>query len=84
MIIQTECFRESSCKHCKTAMVEEKNQAAFLGLPPWEFEGKYYYLASQKKNLNILWQISRKVDVFKFGTLFYIDISSVPFGKFRC
>ena len=34
MIIHAERFRESSCKHCKTAMDEEKNLAAFFGLPP--------------------------------------------------
>ena len=30
MILQAECFRESSCKHCKTAMLVEKNLADFL------------------------------------------------------
>ena len=40
MIIQTEHFRESSCKPCKTAVVVEKKLAALFGLPPWEFEGK--------------------------------------------
>ena len=25
-----------------------------------------------------------KIDVLKFGTLFYIDNFLVPFGKFRC
>ena len=30
MIIQIEHFRESSCKHCKTAVRVEKNLATFL------------------------------------------------------
>ena len=38
MIIQTECCRESSCK----------KSSSFFGLPNWEFEGKYYYLARKK------------------------------------
>ena len=29
MIIQTECVRESSCKHYKTTVLVEKNVAAF-------------------------------------------------------
>ena len=29
-IIQTERFRESSCKHCKTALLIEKNLADFM------------------------------------------------------
>ena len=40
MMRQTERFRESSCKDCKTAVLVEKTLAAFSGLPPWEFEGK--------------------------------------------
>ena len=39
-IIQTERFRESSCKHCKTAMVVEKNQVAFLACHSGSFKGK--------------------------------------------
>ena len=35
--VQTECFQESSCKHCKTAALVEKNVGTFLA---WEFEGK--------------------------------------------
>ena len=30
MIIQTDRFRESSCKHCKTAVLVEKSLSAFL------------------------------------------------------
>ena len=30
MTIQTERFRELSCKHCKTAVLVEKNLVAFL------------------------------------------------------
>ena len=48
MIMRTKCFPESSCKHCKTAVLVKKNQAAFLALPPWEFEGKVLQLARKK------------------------------------
>ena len=42
MITLTERFRASSCKHYKAA---EKKLAALLPFHPWEFMGKYHYLA---------------------------------------
>ena len=48
---QTERFQESSCKHCKTAVLVEKNVAAFLA---WEFEGKVLLFSLPEKNLKIL------------------------------
>ena len=45
MIIQSERFRESSCKYCTTAVVVEKNLAAFLACHRGSLRGKYYYLA---------------------------------------
>ena len=55
MIIQTECFRESSCKHCKTAVVAEKNLAGFLACHLQSLRGKYYPFSLLEKKLNILW-----------------------------
>ena len=52
MITQTERFQASSCKHCKTAMLVEKNLASFLA---WEFEGKVLLFSLLEKNLSILW-----------------------------
>ena len=49
LIIQTEHFRESSRKHYKTAVVVEKNLAAFLACHRGSLRGKYYYLTCQKK-----------------------------------
>ena len=54
MITQNERSRESSCKHCKTAMLVEKNVTA-CGLLPWEFEEKILLLSLLEKNVNILW-----------------------------
>ena len=45
MIIQTERFRESGYKHCKTAVVVEKNLAPFLDCHRGSLREKYYYLA---------------------------------------
>ena len=45
LITQTERFRESNCKHCKTTMLAEINVSGFFGFPPWEFGGKHYYFA---------------------------------------
>ena len=42
IIIQTERFRESSCKHCKIAVLVEKNLAAFLACSLGSLGGKYY------------------------------------------
>ena len=43
--IQTERFGESSCKkHCKTALLVEKDLAAFLGCHVGSLNGKYYHL----------------------------------------
>ena len=47
MIIPTDCFRESSCKHCKTAVLVEENLAAC-------FACHRRSLACQKKNLKVL------------------------------
>ena len=44
MIIQTEHLRESSYKHCKTAVVVEKNLDAFLACYLGSLRGKYFYL----------------------------------------
>ena len=49
MIIQTERLRESSCKHCKTAVLVEKNLAAFLACHGGCLRGKYYYWPTRKK-----------------------------------
>ena len=43
--IQTERFRESSCKHRKTAALVKKNLAAFLACHLASLREKYYYLA---------------------------------------
>ena len=52
VIIQTERFRESSWKHCETAVLVEKNLVAFyLGLPQWELEGKVLLFSLQGENL---------------------------------
>ena len=45
MIIRTERFRESVCKHCKTAVLVEKNLVAFLVCHLGSLRGKYYFLA---------------------------------------
>ena len=45
MIIQTERFREPSCKHCKTVVIVEKNLASFLACHRLSLKGNYYYLA---------------------------------------
>ena len=47
-----ECFRESSCKHCKTAMLIDQNLVTFLACYFGGLGEKYYYLASYKR-LNI-------------------------------
>ena len=44
MLIQTEHFRESSCKQCKTAILVEKHLAAFFGLPLWGFGDQVLHL----------------------------------------
>ena len=49
LIIQTERFRESNCKHCKAAVVVEKNLVSFLACHRGGLGGKYYYLACKKK-----------------------------------
>ena len=55
IIIQTERFRESSCKHCKITVLVEKNLADFSACHRGSLRGVYYYLACLKK-LNTLWQ----------------------------
>ena len=45
MIIQTERFRESSCKHCVTDVLVKEGQAVFLACHVRSLRGKYYYLA---------------------------------------
>ena len=85
MIIQAERFREPSSKHCKTPVLEEKNLAGFFfGLPSWKFVGKVLLFSLLEKNLNFYVIFRKKIDVFKFDLLFYVNIFSVPFGKFRC
>ena len=44
MIIQTERLRESSWKHCKTAVLIEKNVDAFLACHLGSLKGSCYYL----------------------------------------
>ena len=48
MITQTRRFGESSCKHCKTAALVEKNLAVFLACHLESLRGKYYFLACMK------------------------------------
>ena len=50
IIIQTEHFRQSSCKPCKTAVLVEKISIRFFGLPPWEFAGKVLLFTLLEKN----------------------------------
>ena len=54
MMIQTDRFRESGCQHCRTAVLVEKNLAAFLTCH-LGIEGKVLLFSFLEKNLNILW-----------------------------
>ena len=49
LIIQTERFRESSCKHYKTAVLVEKNPTILLACHLGSLMRKYGYLACYKK-----------------------------------
>ena len=71
MIMQTEVLRES---RCKTAVLVEKHLVTFLACHPESLPKKIKHFI-----VDVL-----KIDVFKFDTLFYIEIFSVALGKFRC
>ena len=49
MIIQTQHIRESSCNHCKTAVLIGENVVAFLACHFGNLWSKYYYLACHKR-----------------------------------
>ena len=46
---KTESFRESSCKHCKTAMLVEKILAAFLACQFGGLWAKYFTIGCTLK-----------------------------------
>ena len=54
MIIQTKRFRESICKHWKTAMPIEKNPAAFLACYFWGIVGKVLIFSLPQKEFQHL------------------------------
>ena len=75
MMIQSERFRESSCKHMFV-----KRTSCFFGLPRWRLVDKVL-LSSLVTKIEYFMPDFITNRFFFNLTLFYIDIFSVAFGK---